>query len=41
MRAERTGLLRELRGALERGELELYYQPKIDAPAARSPGPKR
>ncbi|MDE2274678.1 MAG: bifunctional diguanylate cyclase/phosphodiesterase [Burkholderiales bacterium] len=30
-RREQTELLQDLRHALERGELQLYYQPKIDA----------
>ena len=35
---EQTELLRDLRRALEHGELELYYQPKIHAPTGEITG---
>ena len=35
---EQAGLLRDLRVALERGQLELYYQPKIHAPTGEISG---
>ena len=33
--AERLGLENELRGALDRGEIELHYQPKVDVETGR------
>ena len=35
---DQTALLRDLRVALERGQLELYYQPKIHAPSGEITG---
>lgn len=35
---ERTQLSQELQHALERGEFELYYQPKVDAASGRTVG---
>ena len=35
---EQVELLRDLRGALARGQLELYYQPKIHAPSGEITG---
>jgi diguanylate cyclase (GGDEF)-like protein len=35
---EQVELQRDLRGAMERGELQLYYQPKVDARSAQVTG---